>query len=356
MEADSPLDWDLSEWQGATVVRPSGVLDLRTYGTLRDALLKCAADQPRAVIVDLEELAIAEEQLTSVFVAVWLRISQWSTVALVVVPGAAHAALARYGPMRRFVTVRPTVLDALAGLGDPPPRRRTELWLPSSPRSVAAAATFVTDTCTNWAIDALAAPAVTVAGELVANAAEHAHSPARLRLELRLGRLTTAVADDDGRPVSLPPVGERSPEPRSGLPLVTHLAHAAGWSPKQSGGKIVWAVLRPPRTRLPPMLDGDWARARDLPSRSPTILVSVPATMEVTYGPGCLPRSTLPGTVVFAGSLSRSVPSPRELREPATTPARLQERQSSASGVRFEPMRPVYATPATYSPGAHWPL
>ncbi|WP_410623910.1 hypothetical protein [Amycolatopsis sp. cmx-8-4] len=257
MQADSPLDWDLSEWQGATIIRPSGVLDVGTYGVLRDALLKCAADQPRAVIVDLEALVITKDQLTSVFVAVWLRISQWSTVALVVVPGSAHAALARYGPMRRFVTVRPTVLDALAGLGDPPPRRRTELWLPSSPRSVAAAAPFVTDTCGNWDIDSLGEPAVRVAGELVANAAEHARSPARLRLELRLGRLTVAVADDDVRPVSLPQVGKRSPEPRSGLPLVAHLAHAAGWSPRQSGGKIVWAVLRPPHAQPVPVLDGD---------------------------------------------------------------------------------------------------
>ncbi|MEA5360811.1 hypothetical protein VA596_14790 [Amycolatopsis sp., V23-08] len=245
MDADSPLDWDLSELQGTTIVRLSGVLNIGAYGALRDVLLKCAADQPRAVIVDLEELEIAQDRLTSVFVAVWLRISQWSTVALVVVPGPAHAALSRHGPMRRFVSVRPTVLDALASLGEPPPRRRTELWLPSSPRSVGASAPFVADTCGNWSIEPMAAPAVTVAGELVANAAEHARSPARLRLELRLGRLTVAVADDDARPVALPRPGRKSPAPRSGLRLVAHLAHAAGWSPRQSGGKIVWAVLRP---------------------------------------------------------------------------------------------------------------
>ncbi|MFG1648149.1 ATP-binding protein [Amycolatopsis sp. NPDC049252] len=244
MGADSPLEWKLSELQGTTIVRLSGVLDIGTYGVLRDVLLKCAADQPRAVIVDLEALEIVHDRLTSVFVAVWLRISQWSTVALVVVPGPAHAALSRYGPMRRFVSVRPTVLDALGSLGEPPPRRRTDLWLPASPRSVGAAAPFVTDTCGNWSIEPMAAPAVTVAGELVANAAEHARSPARLRLELRLGRLTVAVADDDSRAVLLPAPGRKSPEPRSGLRLVAHLAHATGWSPRQSGGKIVWAVLR----------------------------------------------------------------------------------------------------------------
>jgi len=208
-----------------------------------------------AVIVDLDALEIAGDGLTSVFVAVWLRISQWSTVALVVVPGPAHAPLSRNRPMRRFVSVRPTVLDALDSLGEPPPRRRTELWLPASPRSVRAAGPFVTDTCHNWSIEPMTAPAVTVAGELVANAAEHAHSPARLRLELRLGRLTVAVADDDARRVSLPAPGRKSPEPRSGLRLVAHLAYAAGWSPRQSGGKIVWAVLRPRHARTAPALE-----------------------------------------------------------------------------------------------------
>ncbi|WP_328454052.1 hypothetical protein [Amycolatopsis sp. NBC_00438] len=249
MEADSPLEWDLSELQGATIVQLSGVLDVRTYGVLRDVLLKCAADQPRAVIVDLDALEITQDHLTSVFVAVWLRVSQWSTVAVVVVPGPAHEALSRHGPMRRFIRVQPSVLAALDTLGDPPPRHRTELWLPSSSLSVPAVTPFVADICHNWGIGELTAPATTVAGELVANAAEHARSPARLRLELRLGRLTVAVSDDDARRVPLPPVGRKEPAPRSGLPLVTHLAHAAGWSPKQSGGKVVWAVLRPPRAR-----------------------------------------------------------------------------------------------------------
>jgi len=247
MDADSRLSCALSELQGATIVRPSGVLDLCTYAVLRDVLLKCAADQPRAVIVDLAELEIASGHLTSVFVTVWLRISQWSTVRLVVVPGPAHAALSRHGSMRRFLSVQPTVLAALDELGEPPPRRRTELWLPPSLLSVGAATRFVTDTCHNWSIEPLAAFAVSVAGELVENAAGHARSPARLRLELRLGRLTVAVADDDARPVSLPRPGRKTPEPRSGLQLVAHLAHAVGWSPRQSGGKVVWAVLRPPR-------------------------------------------------------------------------------------------------------------
>jgi len=247
MDADSPLSCELSELQGATIVRPAGVLDIRTYPELRDVLLKCAADQPRAVIVDLGRLEITSDYLASVFITVWLRITQWSTMRLVVVPGPAHAALSWRGPMRRFVAVEPTVLAALDNLGAPPPRRRAELWLPPSPLSVRAATRFVTDTCHNWGVEPLTAPAATVAGELVENAAEHARSPARLRLEWRLDRLTVAVADDDTRAVSLPRPGPQTPEPGSGLQLVAHLAHATGWSRTHSGGKVVWAVLRLPR-------------------------------------------------------------------------------------------------------------
>ncbi|WP_329047801.1 hypothetical protein OG738_36460 [Amycolatopsis sp. NBC_01488] len=257
MDADGPLTCELSQLHGAMIVRPSGVLDVRTYPVLRDVLLKCAADQPRAVIVDLDELEIASDYLASVFVTVWLRVSQWSTVRLVVVPGPVHAELSWRGPMRRFLTIEPTVLAALDNLDEPAPRRRTELWLPPSPLSVQPATRFVTDTCANWSIEPLTAPAATVAGELVENAAEHARSPARLRLELRLGRLTVAVADDDTRPVSLPRPRPERGEPRSGLQLVAHLAHAAGWSRTQSGGKVVWAVLRQPRVRTPSAIDSN---------------------------------------------------------------------------------------------------
>ncbi len=246
MDGDSPLRCDLSALQGATIIRPVGVLTMQTYPLLRDAMLKCAADQPRAVIVDLDALEITHDYLTSVFVTVWMRVSTWSAVSLVVVPGPAHAAAFDHGPARRFLTVRPTVLDALEQLDEPAPRQRTELWLPPSALSVRAAQRFVTDTCHNWEVGTLTPHAVAVASELVANTALHTTSPARLRLELRQHRLTVAVADDDPRPVALPRPGGELAEPRGGLHLVSRLAHASGCSRRQSGGKVVWAVLRMP--------------------------------------------------------------------------------------------------------------
>lgn len=261
MDSHSLLDCDVSGLQGATVVRPVGVLNIHTYPVLRDCLLKCAADQPRAVIVDLGRLEITHDFLISVFVTVWMRVSQWSTVPLMLVPAQAHAAMFQGSPARRFVTVHAGVDTALELADKPPPRHRTELWLPPSERSVLASARFVADTCHNWGIEALTADAVVVANELVANAARHTTSPATLRLELWRGRLTVAVADDDPRPVLLPrpdsampeasPPGAPEPrstsaDPRGGLLRVTRLARAAGCSRRQSSGKVVWAVLRLP--------------------------------------------------------------------------------------------------------------
>jgi hypothetical protein len=242
VETNDPLTCELSECRGATVVRPTGWLGLRTYGQLRDTLLKCAADEPRAVIVDLEALQIVDDHVVSVFVTVWMRIAEWSPMPLILVPGHGNARVLQMAAGRRFLSVYPSVSIALEHLDTPPRRRRTVLWLPSSPHSVLPARRFAAETCQNWGIETAAVDAAAVAAELVANAALHAGSPARLRLESWQGRLTVAVADDNPRPVRFPPTAKTAAT--GGLGLVARLAQVCGCSPTQSGGKVVWAVLR----------------------------------------------------------------------------------------------------------------
>jgi hypothetical protein len=238
VDGDSLLRCDLSTLQGATIIRPTGVLTVHTYPLLRDAMLKCAADQPCAVIIDLDALEITHDYLTSVFVTVWLRIS---AVSLVIVAGPAHTASIHHGPVHRFLTVRPTVLDALKQLDEPAPRQRTELWLPPSALSVRSAQRFVTDTCHNWQIDTLIPHATAVASELVANTAQHTSSPARLRLELRRLRLTVAVADDDPQPVTMRRPANEASEPRK-LSAPRHTASNVSC-------KISSATIRSPASR-----------------------------------------------------------------------------------------------------------
>nr|WP_249227353.1 ATP-binding protein [Kutzneria sp. CA-103260] len=226
-----------------------GALTIRTYGYLRDFLLKCVADQPRAVIVDLATLTITSDFLTSVFVTVWMRTTQWSTVPFVVVPGPANATRFKHSPTQKFLTVRPTVSDALQRLTEPPAVRRTVLWLPPSALSLYATRQFVAETCRNWQVHMLAADAAAVAAELVTNAIQHTASPATLRLELWRGRLTVAVTDDDSQPVHWPHDNAKSAPVDGGLQLVVHLARAWGCTPAWSGGKVTWAVLDVPARR-----------------------------------------------------------------------------------------------------------
>ena len=49
-----------------------GILDLASYGQLRDALFKCALEIPRAVIVDLSELLVPTDATLAVFPSVWM--------------------------------------------------------------------------------------------------------------------------------------------------------------------------------------------------------------------------------------------------------------------------------------------
>ncbi len=81
-----------------------------------------------------------------------------------------------------------------------------------------------------------------VATELVENALGHTESTPRLRLELRRGRFTVAVADDDPLPAVLRERLTRT-EPGLGLWLVVRVARRWGCARSWSGGKVVWAVL-----------------------------------------------------------------------------------------------------------------
>src|SRR4029079_14848522 len=71
--------------QGATIVRPQGELNLAPYPCLRDALLKSALEQPRAVVVDVEELRVPGDATLVVFSSVWMQVSACPAVPIMLV-------------------------------------------------------------------------------------------------------------------------------------------------------------------------------------------------------------------------------------------------------------------------------
>jgi anti-sigma regulatory factor (Ser/Thr protein kinase) len=233
----------------ATIVTPVGVLSVATAPQLRDALLKCIADQPTAVIVDLALLHVQNAYALSVFGVVARRTSDWSGVPLILVTGQLmHGRLnLRTKTLARFVLIAPTIEAALASIRRPPMRRVTTLSLASEPAAVGCARSHVTLTCDRWACAEVTEDAVAVADELVGNAVRHGIAALTLRLELRRGLLTVAVTDDNPQP----PVERRErvrpddpPDHGLGMVIVAKLAKGWGSTTTTTGGKTVWAVLR----------------------------------------------------------------------------------------------------------------
>lgn len=276
------LHVDRYERDGGVVVCPIGRLDLRSYPQLRDLLLTHLAEQPRALIVDLDGLHTDTPTALSVFATVWRQVRAWPAVPLMLststeaLTGMLHA---RAVP--RFVPTFPSVADAVAALGDPPPRRRAELTLTLQPSTARAARQWVRTILHEWhhddahrdgadtdaggtqsvdagsgsvGADSLDAEfgddVVLVASELVENATRHTRSPGTLRLEHHPHGLAVAVSDGDPTPPVHVTAAEATRAGGRGIAVIAALATVWGHHPRLRGGKIVWALLAPPHDRV----------------------------------------------------------------------------------------------------------
>ncbi|GAA3001282.1 ATP-binding protein [Actinokineospora diospyrosa] len=229
--------------EGATVVVAGGVLDHTTYGRLRTHLLKCAAEAPSALVVDVSALSVPNPTVLAVFVAVDTQMSHWPGVPVSVVsPPHEDSPVPPDSPIRRFVPVYPTVAVALAAAATPI-RRVVSSELPNNNTAMPLGRALVREFCADWGADWGEESALLIATELVQNTIQHTLSAPKLRLELRRGLFTIAVHDDHPR---CPPT---SPPPRPGigvhgLEIIAQLCHTWGATPTPSGGKVVWATLR----------------------------------------------------------------------------------------------------------------
>lgn len=231
----------------STIVMPVGVLSTSTAPELRDTLLKCIADQPVAVIVDLALLQVQAGYTLSIFGVVARRTADWSGVPLLLVsrPPNDDLVALRTTALARFVRVYPTLEVALTSTTKPPIRRLVRLDLPPDTESARTARRFVARTCERWGCESLTDDATAIASELVGNAIRHGDGELSLRLELRRQLLTVAVADESPVPPRLTPVdadGQR--EGGHGMVIVAALARTWGSTPTTTGGKVVWSVLR----------------------------------------------------------------------------------------------------------------
>lgn len=238
----------LDEYPGADalVLRAVGELTPGTSVELRDRLLKCATQEPAAIVVDLDRMRASTTASLMVFPAVWSRLHDWPGVPLVlVVARQPLRALLYTSTVPWFVPTYRSVDEALDGLGGPPPRRRRQLPLSCDMDSGRRARRGVEEICREWGIPQVTTNAMMVACELAENMVRHARSAGWLRMELRGDLLSIAVADADPAPPRLRPLHERRHGGR-GLVVVDELSRAWGYLPRAGGGKVVWAVLPVP--------------------------------------------------------------------------------------------------------------
>ena len=241
--SDSLLSIEVDERSdaGIVIVRLLGVLSIGAVPRLRDTLLKCLADQPATVIVDLELLAIQHPVALNVFAVVARRSAIWSGGQLILVSGLAQQGRGRRQArvLSRFVRIYPNLQVALAAAKRAPLRRLGVWLLPIAPASPGTARRYALEFCRTAGCRSATDDAVIIAGELVEQGMKHSTRDLILRLELRRGLLTIAVTDDRSTAVD-----RESPFDPLSRRIVADIATAWGSTATATGGTVVWAVLR----------------------------------------------------------------------------------------------------------------
>lgn len=230
---------------GAILLGVDGILDRANYRTLRDTIIKAALEEPRAVIVDINLLAVPYESSLAVFTSARWHIVRWPDVPLLLVCRSERGRnrLERNG-ISRFVPVYADVLEAIAALAEPfLARQRVRVKLAAGWSSVAQARDLTTEWLPAWSNAELLPVAKVVVTALVENAVGHTAGPTALRLE-SMGQ-EVAIAVEDPSPV---PANFREDvldaEHISSLQIVDAVCRAWGCSPA-ADGKVVWCVIGP---------------------------------------------------------------------------------------------------------------
>lgn len=225
----------------------TGVLDSLSYRTLRDRVVKAALDEPRVVIVDVNELRVPEASAWSVFTSARWHVSTWPDVPILLVcADDAVRAVIRGCGVTRYVPVFPTLKDATQTMGSERPRRRRRARadLPPHVSSIIDAQRLVDGWLSGWSCPAMVPVTAAIATALVENVLRHTDSSPTLRVEYD-GQVVT-VAVEDASPV----LAQRKEDAAhgadqvSGLAVVTALARVWGNLPNPAG-KTVWAAVGP---------------------------------------------------------------------------------------------------------------
>lgn len=225
----------------------AGVLDGLSYHTVRDIMVKAALDQPRVVIVDVNELRVPDASAWSAFTSARWLVSTWPDVPIMLICASDEVRDVIHGlGITRYVPVFATLREAVQSMGSavPPPRHRARADLPPHVSSVIDAQRLVGGWLSGWSCPAMIPVAAVIATALVENVLRHTDSSPTLRVEYDGELVTVAVAD------ASPALAQRNEDAAhsvsriSGLAIVAALTRGWGNLPTPAG-KTVWAVVGP---------------------------------------------------------------------------------------------------------------
>ncbi len=223
--------------QPLPVVRLTGVLDLDTLGSRRQALYAGLDTQPGPLVLDLSALQVDDPVALERFIHAIRQTTDWPAIDLVICAPLVEQWVATGRPIRRDLAA---ALSALDGFG---PTQRLETGLEPVVGAARRARELVTEACARWDRPEVAGTACIVITEMVNNVVAHAHTPMIVSLALRDGTVTVAVQDSD----PTPPTARGRVAPTAyggrGLLLIDSVSRRWGTN-KVADGKVVWAVLQ----------------------------------------------------------------------------------------------------------------
>lgn len=244
-ETSPPIRVDVERRHEVMFLKVTGALDGSTYRGLRDAIIKCALDEPHAVIVDVNDLSVLSDSAWSVFTSARWHVSIWPDVPILLVceRPERRMVIQRCG-VTRYVGVYPTRESALSAVGELAShgRRRARAHLPAVAASVGRARDLVGAWLTAWNKAQLIPVAGTVVTVFIENALAHTDSAPILIVELDHDTVTVAVEDGSSLPATRHEDADRGAETVSGLAIVSALCRAWGSAPTSSG-KTMWALV-----------------------------------------------------------------------------------------------------------------
>ncbi|WP_433827170.1 ATP-binding protein [Actinoplanes sp. CA-015351] len=227
------------------LVRLSGVLDDGSAAAARFALLDLLADQPEALVVDVDGLQDPHGLAVTMLRDVFDVTRDW--------PGSRLALCGTTDTATWLPTGWPAWPDqanAFAALGEPDPDRRISIDLEPDVGAARVAREVITDACDRWGRTDLTGNACIVTTELVNNVVAHARTP--MRVLLAMDDETMSVAVRDSSPVLPRFTGPVAPTSFGGRGLLLIDAMTSRWGNLElDGGKVVWARLVPDRTVMP---------------------------------------------------------------------------------------------------------